>query len=80
MATQPEFFPLPDVIPPQVPPEAPADPEPQEEPFFEPPEVLPDMPDEDFPDRENLSMVDFLNKSVRQTMAKLAAFMSGRPS
>lgn len=72
MATQPEFFPLPEAIPPQVPPEAPAVPAPEEDPFFEPPEILPDMPDEDFPDRENLSMVDFLNKSLRQTMAKLA--------
>ncbi|WCP12086.1 MULTISPECIES: hypothetical protein [Sphingomonadales] len=52
MATQPEF-PPPDTIEPQSPPEAPPGPGPAENPFSEPPEIIPDVPDQDYPGREN---------------------------
>lgn len=49
MATQPEFFPLPDVIPPQVPPEAPAVPAPEEDPFLSLLKFFPICPTKIFP-------------------------------
>lgn len=52
MATQPEF-PAPDTIEPQSPPETPPAPAPTETPFSEPPEIIPDVPDRDYPGREN---------------------------
>lgn len=52
MATQPEF-PPPDTIEPQSPPEIPAGPSPMEDPFFESQEIMPDIPDQDYPGRQN---------------------------
>lgn len=78
MATQPEFFPLPDAVPPQAPPEAPAEPQPAEEPFFEPPEILPDVPDQDYPDREkgpvepDLPQKEAVRPSLRNERARFA--------
>jgi hypothetical protein len=51
MATQPDF-PPPDTIEPQSPPEYPSVPQPAEDPFFEPPEIIPEVPDQDYPGRE----------------------------
>ena len=51
MATQPEF-PPPDTIEPKSPPESPSTPSPAERPSVEPPEIIPDTPDRDYPGRE----------------------------
>lgn len=51
MASHP-VFPEPDRIDPQAPPEWPSGPAPSESPFVEPPEIIPDQPDVDFPDSD----------------------------
>ena len=52
MATQPEF-PPPDTIEPHSPPESPPSQNPMEAPFCEPPEIIPEVPDQNFPGRES---------------------------